>query len=191
MSFGPAPNLQPLAAPSTLTTAIASAGTRALSAHLAAALDYACRAVINGVHAIIFSENASAVRGFFGDTLDLPAVDAGGGWSIFALPPAELAAHPTDGPPHHELYLMCDDIHATVEDLERKGVEFSRGIDEERWGLTTAFKLRAAANSLCTSHGIRAHDGRRDDGQAHGSGHLADQSFSLLCYVTRIAGMIA
>ncbi len=104
-------------------------------------LDYACRAVINGVHAIIFGGNASAVRDFFADTLGLPAVDAGGGWLIFALPPAELAAHPTDGPAHHELYLMCDDIHATVEDLERKGVEFSRGITEERWGLTTAFVL--------------------------------------------------
>ena len=54
---------------------------------------------------------------------------------------AELAAHPTDEHPHHQLYLMCDDVHATVEELQRKGVEFTRGIAEERWGLTTAFRL--------------------------------------------------
>ena len=105
------------------------------------ALHYACRPVINGVHAIIFSGDPSAARGFFRDTLGLPNVDAGDGWLIFALPPSELAAHPTDGPPHHQLYLMCDDLYATVEELERKGVEFSRGIAEERWGLTTAFQL--------------------------------------------------
>jgi catechol 2,3-dioxygenase-like lactoylglutathione lyase family enzyme len=97
--------------------------------------------VINGVHAIIFSGDANAARRFFRDTLELPNVDAGDGWLIFALPPAELAAHPTDEPPHHELYLMCDDIHATVAELKRKGVEFSQGIAEERWGLTTAFRL--------------------------------------------------
>ncbi len=61
--------------------------------------------MINGVHAIIFGENATAVREFLRDTLVLPAVDGGDGWLIFALPPAELAAHPTDSPPHHELYL--------------------------------------------------------------------------------------
>jgi hypothetical protein len=97
--------------------------------------------LINGVHAIIFGDDPRAVRDFLSDTLELPSVDAGNGWLIFALPPAELATHPADGPPHHELYLMCDDIQATVEELEAKGVEFTRGIAEERWGLTTAFKL--------------------------------------------------
>ena len=97
--------------------------------------------MITGVHGIVFSEDAAATREFFGDTLGLPSVDAGDGWLIFALPPAELAAHPTDERVHHELYLMCDDVHATVEGLKQKGVEFTRGIAEERWGLTTAFKL--------------------------------------------------
>jgi hypothetical protein len=68
-------------------------------------------------------------------------VDAVGGWLIFALPPAELAAHPSDAEPRHELYLMCDDIHAAVAELRAKGVEFSTEIAEERWGLTTAFHL--------------------------------------------------
>jgi catechol 2,3-dioxygenase-like lactoylglutathione lyase family enzyme len=72
--------------------------------------------LINGVHAIIFSEDAESVRAFFRDVLGLPSVDAGGGWLIFALPPAELAAHPDGGEGRHELYLMCDDIRATVEE---------------------------------------------------------------------------
>jgi catechol 2,3-dioxygenase-like lactoylglutathione lyase family enzyme len=97
--------------------------------------------LINGVHAIIFSEDAESVRAFFRDVLGLPSVDAGGGWLIFALPPAELAAHPDDGEGRHELYLMCDDIETTVEDLKAKGVEFTREISDEGFGLMTALRL--------------------------------------------------
>ena len=52
--------------------------------------------MITGVHAVLFSEDAEAVRAFLRDMLDLDSVDAGGGWLIFALPPAELAAHPSE-----------------------------------------------------------------------------------------------
>jgi catechol 2,3-dioxygenase-like lactoylglutathione lyase family enzyme len=97
--------------------------------------------VITGVHAIIYTRDAEADRTFFRELLDLPSVDAGGGWLIFALPPAELAAHPTTGDAHHELYLMCDDIHAEVEELRGKGVEFTRGISDEGFGLMTALRL--------------------------------------------------
>jgi catechol 2,3-dioxygenase-like lactoylglutathione lyase family enzyme len=97
--------------------------------------------VINGVHAIIFTRDAEADRAFFRDLLALPWVDAGGGWLIFALPPAELAAHPTDGNGHHELYLMCDDVHATVAELRGKGVEFTREISDEGFGLMTTLRL--------------------------------------------------
>jgi catechol 2,3-dioxygenase-like lactoylglutathione lyase family enzyme len=97
--------------------------------------------VITGTHAIIFSKDADALRGFFKDVLGFSSVDAGGGWLIFALPPAELAAHPTDEAGHHELYLMCDDVHATVEELESKGVEFSGPVSDEGFGLMTAIKL--------------------------------------------------
>ncbi len=97
--------------------------------------------MINGVHAIIFSENAEGVRAFFGDVLGLPSVDAGGGWLIFALPPAELAAHPAEGEGRHELYLMCDDIRATTEELRAKGVEITREISDEGFGLMTALRL--------------------------------------------------
>ena len=71
----------------------------------------------------------------------LSSVDAGQGWLIFALPPAELGVHPSDGDSHHELYLMCDDIRATMEELKGKGVEFSRPVSDQGWGLVTSIKM--------------------------------------------------
>lgn len=97
--------------------------------------------MINGVHAIVYSNNVEAVRAFFHDVLELSSVDAGGGWPIFALPPAELAAHPTDRDTQFELYLMCTDINITVEELRSKGVEFSNPISDQGWGLLTSIKL--------------------------------------------------
>jgi len=97
--------------------------------------------VINGVHAVVFSREADKVRAFFADVLGLAAVDAGSGWLIFALPPAELAVHPADGDGHHELYLMCDDIHATLTELRGKGVEVAREVSDQRWGLMAAIRL--------------------------------------------------
>jgi predicted enzyme related to lactoylglutathione lyase len=73
--------------------------------------------------------------------VELPSVDAGGGWLIFAAPPAELAAHPSEGDPRHELYLMCDDIEATVAALTARGVELSGEITDAGWGLLTAIRL--------------------------------------------------
>ena len=97
--------------------------------------------MIFGVHAIVYTEDAEQLRAFFRDVLELPWVDAHDGWLIFALPPTELAAHPADQAGRHELYLMCDDIHATVAELEGKGVEFGRSISDEGFGLLTAIKL--------------------------------------------------
>lgn len=96
--------------------------------------------MITGVHAVSFTKDAEGLRAFFRDVLGFPSVDAGGGWLIFALPPAELAAHPTDDEPHHELYLMCDDVLATVEELKARGVEFTRPISDEGFGLMTAMR---------------------------------------------------
>jgi predicted enzyme related to lactoylglutathione lyase len=97
---------------------------------------------IIGVHAVVYSRDAAADRAFFADVLGLASVDAGDGWLIFALPPAELAAHPVsaDGA-SCELYLMCDDIQATVRDLTAKGVEFGSGVSEQRWGFVAAITL--------------------------------------------------
>lgn len=97
--------------------------------------------MITGVHAIIFARAPEEVRAFLRDVLGFPAVDAGGGWLIFALPPAELAAHPTDGSAHHKLYLMCDDIRATVAELSAKGVEFTTAVTEAGFGSITTLRL--------------------------------------------------
>ena len=97
--------------------------------------------MITGVHAIVYTPDPEGVRTFFRDVLGLASVDAGNGWPIFALPPAELAVHPADERGQHRLYLMCEDIHATVEELRGKGVEFSTGISDAAWGLMTTLLL--------------------------------------------------
>jgi predicted enzyme related to lactoylglutathione lyase len=97
--------------------------------------------VITGAHAVMFTQDAGALRAFLRDVLGLSWIDAGGGWLIFALPPAEVAAHPTDHDPSIELYLMCDDVEATVAELERKGVELTRPVSDEGWGLVTAMRV--------------------------------------------------
>jgi predicted enzyme related to lactoylglutathione lyase len=94
-----------------------------------------------GSHIIVFSTAPEADRAFFADVLGYPHVDAGGGWLIFKLPPAELAAHPSDGPNGQSLYFLCDDVLATMSDLHAKGVEFTEDISEERWGRCTSFRL--------------------------------------------------
>ncbi|MBD2894924.1 VOC family protein [Spirillospora sp. NPDC000708] len=97
--------------------------------------------MINGAHVIIYSRDADADRAFLRDVLGLPDVDAGSGWLIFKLPPAELAAHPTEGAPRHEFYLMCDDIHATLDDLAERGVQVDVPIRDRGWGLLAAIRL--------------------------------------------------
>ena len=93
------------------------------------------------MHAIVFSPEAEKVRAFFKDVLGLSSVDAGGGWLIFALPPAELAVHPAEREGHHELYLMCDNIQATLTELKDKGVEVARDVADQGWGLLAAIRL--------------------------------------------------
>ena len=95
--------------------------------------------MITGVHGIIFSQDAEGVRDFFRDVLGFPSVDAGGGWLIFALPPAELGVHPGEAY-QHELYLMCDDIDATVKELADKGVQCGP-VSDQGWGLLTSITL--------------------------------------------------
>ena len=98
--------------------------------------------MINSVHALVYTPEPERMREFFSDVLELPHVDAGGGWLIFALPPAELAMHPVErGHEHHELTLMCDDIDATRTRLLERGVTFSGDITEQRWGRTLQIVL--------------------------------------------------
>jgi predicted enzyme related to lactoylglutathione lyase len=94
------------------------------------------------MQAIVFSPQAERVRAFFDDVIGLPSIDAGGGWLIFALPPAELAVHPSDdGETRHELYLMCDDIEATLAELTAKGAEVVGDVSDQGWGLLAAIRL--------------------------------------------------
>lgn len=96
--------------------------------------------MINGAHMIIYSRDAEADRAFFRDVLDFPHVDVGHGWLIFALPPSELAVHPVEAEDHHELYLMCDDLTATVARLTSKGVACDAP-DNPGWGTRTRLTL--------------------------------------------------
>jgi hypothetical protein len=97
--------------------------------------------MITGIHAILYSKHADALRAFLSDVLALPSVDAGGGWPIYAAPPTELAVHPTDGEPEHELYLMCDDVNATVAMLAERGIKTASPIADRGWGLLTTIEL--------------------------------------------------
>jgi catechol 2,3-dioxygenase-like lactoylglutathione lyase family enzyme len=96
--------------------------------------------VITGGHVIIYSQNAEADRAFFRDVLKYPQVDAGAGWLVFKLPPTELAVHPADGPGSHQLYLICDDLTATMAELATAGVHCA-AITEARWGRLTSLAL--------------------------------------------------
>ena len=96
--------------------------------------------MINGVHSIIYSTNPEADRDFFRDVLQLPNVDVGQGWLIFALPPGEVAVHPGDKNDVHELYLMTDDIRAFVDAMKKREVICSEPNDQG-WGILSQMTL--------------------------------------------------
>ena len=96
--------------------------------------------MIFGAHLVMYSADAEADRAFLRDVLGLAAVDAGHGWLIFALPPAEVAVHPATAPGPAELYLMCDDLAVTMAELQAKGVRCG-AVHDERWGLITTLSL--------------------------------------------------
>jgi catechol 2,3-dioxygenase-like lactoylglutathione lyase family enzyme len=95
--------------------------------------------MIFGAHVVVYSKDAQADRAFFRDVLGYASVDAGHGWLIFALPPAELAVHPADEY-GHELYFMCDDLKAEISALRERGVLCS-DVQEARWGSVTKIRL--------------------------------------------------
>jgi|SRR5689334_4470745 len=98
--------------------------------------------MITGVHALIYSADAERVRALLQDVFQWPSVDAGGGWPIFAMPPSEVAVHPAHGgEPRQELFLMCDDLDATVAELAKRGVELAQPITKQPWGVVTAIRL--------------------------------------------------
>ena len=109
--------------------------------------------MITGTHVVFFSEDANADRAFFQNVLKFSAVDAGGGWLIFALPPAEAGIHPTEGKakdgvraqPGAVVYLMCDDLKAEMKELKAKQVSCS-AVATERWGIRTTLRLPSGAD---------------------------------------------
>lgn len=95
--------------------------------------------MISGAHVVVYSKNAEADRAFFCNVLGFKSVDAGHGWLIFALPPAEAAFHPSDQN-GHELYFLCDSLKAEMASLAKKGVTCSE-VQEARWGSITKMRL--------------------------------------------------
>jgi uncharacterized glyoxalase superfamily protein PhnB len=98
-------------------------------------------AMINGAHAILYSDDADATRTALAKVLGTRSVNVGGGWLILALPPAEVAVHPATEGGRVELYLMTDDVAATLAALQAEGVEIARPISDQGWGLLTAITL--------------------------------------------------
>ena len=118
--------------------------------------------MIIAAHTVIFAEDADRARAFFRDVLGLPNVDAGGGWLIFRAPPAELAVHPSAAAEsgRHALYLVCDDIDATIAELAAKGVSCS-DVSDEGWGLLTSVQVPEPGPSGCTRPSIPSPTGYR------------------------------
>jgi predicted enzyme related to lactoylglutathione lyase len=101
---------------------------------------------IIGTHALLYTSEPEKLRATLRDVFGWKHVDAGGGWLIFALPPAELGVHPAEGPTwesgvRHQLSFMCDDIHATVRDLRAKGIEVRGEPEDEGYGITVTIVL--------------------------------------------------
>ena len=96
--------------------------------------------MIFGAHIVVYSKDAAADRAFLKDTLGLTSIDAGHGWLIFALPPAEAAIHPSEESSRQELYFLCNDLKAEISSLQEKGVDCAE-IQEARWGSITRIPL--------------------------------------------------
>ena len=100
--------------------------------------------MISGAHIVMYSKDAEADRAFLRDILEFRHVDAGHGWLIFALPPAEVAVHPSEENDRPELYLMCNDLNTEMTALKSKGV-MGLKVHEERWGSITKLRLPSGA----------------------------------------------
>jgi Glyoxalase/Bleomycin resistance protein/Dioxygenase superfamily len=108
---------------------------------------------INGTHMLFYTAEAEKLRAMLRDVFGFKHVDAGGGWLIFRLPPAEIGVHPAEGPNwesgmRHEISFMCDDIHKTVADLKARGVAVDDAIHTESYGHTTMLHLPGGARAM-------------------------------------------
>jgi catechol 2,3-dioxygenase-like lactoylglutathione lyase family enzyme len=108
---------------------------------------------IVGAHVLLYTPEPDALRAILRDVFGWKHVDAGQGWLIFALPPAELGVHPAEGPTYesgvrHQLSFMCDDIEATIEELRAKGVEVKNEPEDEGFGITVMLGLPGGVEVL-------------------------------------------
>ena len=105
--------------------------------------------MLTGIHTIFYSSAPNEARAFLRDVLGLPSIDVGGGWLIFGAPPGELAVHPAGdeddegktpvGPA--DVYLMCSDIRTTLAELRAKGIEVTKDVTDQGWGLLSALRI--------------------------------------------------
>ena len=104
---------------------------------------------ITGVHTLLYTSEAEALRALLGEVLGLGHVDDGqdAGWLIFKLPPAEMGVHPGDGP-SHEISFMCDELDSTMTELSGKGVEFRGEPVDEGWGVAVPMILPGGVEVL-------------------------------------------
>lgn len=107
--------------------------------------------MVEGVHFLLYARDPQRARDFLRDALRLPAVEAGEGWLIFALPPSELGVHPVEsgappasGQPRCEVFLMCRDLAATIAEWHGRGVEFTSPVSEQPWGRLTTLRVPGA-----------------------------------------------
>ena len=103
---------------------------------------------ITGVHALIYTSEPEAVRAVLRDVLGWSHVDAGDGWLIFALPPAELGVHAAEYVVRRDLSLMCDDLPTTMAELQAKGIEFDGEPADEGFGIGVTMRLPGGAEVL-------------------------------------------
>ena len=127
--------------------------------------------MISGAHVVVFSKNAEEDRAFFRDVPKFNSVGAGGGWLIFALPPAEAAFHPSSKNGPHELFFMCDDLDATIAQVAKQRVKCST-IQQVPWGVITKMRLPGGGviqlyqprHPTAISKGRTARKGKRQSG---------------------------
>jgi catechol 2,3-dioxygenase-like lactoylglutathione lyase family enzyme len=103
---------------------------------------------ITGVHVLLYTPDAEALRALIRDATGWKHVDDGDGWLIFALPPAELGVHPSEGSTQHELSLMCDDVEATLAELRERGVEAREEPRDLGFGVGTTLLLPGGVEML-------------------------------------------
>ena len=120
--------------------------------------------MITALHTLVYAEDPSAARDFFRDVLRFPATDTGGGWLIFRTGPSELGVHPSTWQhgdqsggteQRFDLSLLCDDLEATMAELEERGAEFEGGVTEQSWGTTVQLVVPGGEGAQL-AHAVRA-----------------------------------